>query len=650
MIHPSTEHDLDSIAVNLLDTPPELDVKQHTAYEFSKAAQERIRNLRATRHRFQPETQREIACLLYEADIWLLLHNIKKTATSTPFEKSAMVRSYIQTLKQRGHSEYSLEEQHDMEHEVETEIFELAKRNRLLPHDEQPPQKRPRFVADPTLEQCERLHHSLYRAVRAGDKKNIEHYLENEYSVWQKLNIQQYLDINNDYQHDGPDWTYEEREAWRQACDTMIDKDETLGKYGRALFGVASGNMDSSLAVCETWEDIIWTYYNTQAEEHLKNMLRSSPANDSSESGIVKLEQFYADLALQKDQHIDDGPMSFFHSVLLAILTNDMTCFLDKAYASFVDQKFVPSVQAGSETPLFKSVLRFVSAFILYMREDGICTNDERADPILAAYAALNGLPKNLQPRILTFYASKLPVPLQIDVVSHFFSSSMWAPEDQRALFALLRDFETINVTEVLKRTSERVLGPILKRDPNPIFNLDDEFFLDEDPSNSKELLCISQGIQWLALDESLNDEFIKMAVQMIRQYLQRRNIYLAKQVLSLIPLDCINLAVLRNEGALRIPRHLAEIDQYRITVDTFYSYRDWKDLMRIKPEDTGDLESLRSVLVWKGQFEPLTLKLAGQTRDLLQSEWPAELQAVIVPKLQKRLRKLEACSEQLDN
>lgn len=43
-------------------------------------------------------------------------------------------------------------------------------------------------------------------------------------------------------------------------------------------------------------------------------------------------------------------------------------------------------------------------------------------------------------------------------------TASTWAPEDQKALVALLKDFEAIDVIGVLKHTSERVLRPILMR------------------------------------------------------------------------------------------------------------------------------------------------------------------------------------------
>lgn len=104
------------------------------------------------------------------------------------------------------------------------------------------------------------------------------------------------------------------RRLWKKMCRRLA-ADRSLDAYEQALYGAVSGDVDSVLPVCRTWEDHVWCYVNALFEQEVDRILWSSidgyywahgdlpPEDDSDEAEDV----FVLARPRSKARQPDDG-------------------------------------------------------------------------------------------------------------------------------------------------------------------------------------------------------------------------------------------------------------------------------------------------------------------------------------------------------
>ncbi|KAI9252989.1 107-domain-containing protein [Phascolomyces articulosus] len=395
-------------------------------------------------------------------------------------------------------------------------------------------------------ENIDSLNESIFENIRCGNTEKAIEISQNEDEPWRTMLLMRYIDdINRVKNGDRVDWLPDQRTAWRNTYELIYSRDN-MSRYESALHGIIMGDTKHVLPVCQSWEDVVWTYYNARVLASIDKQIYGLEGRSS-----FLLNDEFVKLARTKDDSISNANVLFFHDVALAILTGNIHQFIAKLD---INERF--------DTQTSELTLRFLSGLIIYyhvyMNEP--LTNQSNA--ILRRYAELNGKQNVLRPKILAYYASHLPKTLQVDLVSNFLSNFNWDEDEQSILFDMGRQFK-LDMVSIARRTATKEIESFMKEENSTQRRIPRAIHFDDDDISERAKRCL-RSFKWLLMDEALYFEAVCFANQLIRHALATKHNQLAEAVLSTLPVSITNVCVLQLRRKTALSDELNELDNYR--------------------------------------------------------------------------------------
>ncbi|KAI9490343.1 107-domain-containing protein [Zychaea mexicana] len=529
----ANDFNLDRAFVNVLDgQQKQLGYNSHMVSDLASLVRCRMKYLERTKNRSKSH---ELEFLTQEQYVWDLLDVVSRIQPSDPpAAQCSEIKAFIETLP----SSEDTSKAEDMVAEVEEEIRELVKKNRLFANARAPK----------TTEEFEKLNERLLRSVRRGNHKEAIEISENEDEPWRTMLLTKYLDDINKAKAGGRlDWLPDQRTAWRKTYSAIMSRDG-LGQYEAALHGIITGDITHVLPVCRSWEDVIWTFYNARVQEAIEHQIYDDSKNRQQ---LYLLTDEIVNMARNEDDSERDTGLSFFHNIALAILTGNISRFITSLN---IAKSFDPNTR--------EHALRCIAALIVYYNEHMKEPMTKEANDIIRHYAELNGKPNTLRPKILAYYASHLPKTSQIELVSDFLSNYSWDEDEQSILFDMGRQFE-LDIVSIARRTAAKEINAYLEEEKTSSAQRPRAIRFDDDISERAKR-CL-RSFKWLLMDEALYFDAVSFANQLIQHALATHRSQLAEAVLAAVPVSVTNLCMLQlGKASRKFPDELCTLEKYR--------------------------------------------------------------------------------------
>ncbi|KAI9033993.1 nuclear pore protein 84/107 [Phycomyces nitens] len=467
----------------------------------------------------------------------------------------------------------------------------------------------------------EALNRSILKALRRGQLDRVIE-LSSGYDDWRKLLFKTYVDAVTSAQDGSPiPWNTEKRKAWRNMCSEQL-KDESLGPFGKAVFSVLGGKVEHALPVCETWEDIIWSYNNACLQDAIDKFLCSLSDYENitvstQSEDLAYLHPSVATMAIYKDTLLAK-------QVLHQITDNSQSAFLSNKPLKLVQYLHDICVDGHwnklgdyCETPHLQAVFfRLAVALVLYI-QTCLKIEDPKISSLLATYAT--SISKESFNN-MAIYASALPGPLQQKVVSEFFKGFNGDKNECIKLVRIAKRYK-LDITSILECTYVLYMKEFASKQNIPQFGPQDSSFEVEGALSDTSRLCL-KALSWLTLEDGLPGTIIERVNGVLRYMFATRQIYLANVVANSVPNSYINRCILYTKGSSEVPDSLTEFYNHTTAIGVLKMHQTWKMLRDNQPKDTGSLEALDAVQTWETEFRSLTIRLSENIRTLLESEW----------------------------
>ncbi|KAI8141337.1 107-domain-containing protein [Fennellomyces sp. T-0311] len=532
----ASDYNLDRAFIEVLDNQQHHLSNGQVLNNLTLLVQHRIQYLETKKSR-----SKEVDFLAQEQYIWKLLGVVSRIQPSDPASfQCSQIKSFFESLPNPNASE-----EEDMVAEVEEEIRDLVRRNRL------------HYRTPKSSVEFESLNKRIFQCIRKGNTKEALSISLTEDNPWRTMLLERYLDnIDRLKAGDTLDWLPEQRTAWRKTYETVLSG-AGMGQYEEALHGVITGETSHVLPVCWSWEDVIWTFYNARIQEAVDDQIYQSERRST-----YLLSDEFVKISRTKDDSLSDPCVLFFHTVVSAILTGTVSSLFIQILSALRNES-----NEHAERPLWISinirehVLRFTAALILYYRQYFNEPATAESNEIMRLYAESNGKADTLRPKVLALYASHLFKSTQIELVSAFLSNFEWDEEEQSILYDMGRQYG-LDMTAIARCTAAKEIESYLEE--NKIASqrrIPRRIRFDDDISDSAKR-CL-RNFNWLLLDERLYFKAVSFANQLIRHAIETGRSQLAEAVLTHLPDSITNRCVLQLGGERS--DELFELENYRL-------------------------------------------------------------------------------------
>lgn len=344
------------------------------------------------------------------------------------------------------------------------------------------------------------------------------------------------------------------RTAWHAAQDTRLDP------YERALYGALCGELQSVLAVSETWEERLWAYVNARFERLLDRALTSvSPnwwqsqyaAGDDGAGGgdSDALDDVFERLA--QTHAVNAQAADPFHMAQRAVISKSLPALLER-----VAQR-LPELRT-SEPQEYVRLVRFFAHLVLYCRAVHVDLPESAAAVILESYVGV--LQESEQSaELIALYASSLASSDAHTSYAHFLRTlDINAPIAERRhalLQAASHEFDAATTARMVVSGELAELLPVVR-------DAHDERDWDSAPTATERRLA--HAIDWLTFTE---DTYVAALLQtnvLMRLFMARGRVSAAHYLLQRLPSELLSsiaeLDVAANE--------VLELDHWRTYFD----------------------------------------------------------------------------------
>uniref|UniRef100_A0AAG5CRV7 Nuclear pore complex protein n=1 Tax=Anopheles atroparvus TaxID=41427 RepID=A0AAG5CRV7_ANOAO len=317
------------------------------------------------------------------------------------------------------------------------------------------------------------------------------------------------------------------RDLWKKFAWKMAES-QKLNPYTKATIGALCGHLDSMVDVLSnhTWNDMLWAYLKVQIDIRVESEIRSHciksylPMPERYWNGKMSLEQIFDELEAHKNASI-------------SLTAKDV----DKVIQKFIILDDIPELMriidgwledtTEGELVLSQQMLRFLSHFVMFVRQIGKPFQEDIGDRIIKRY--VEHLILLREPHLVAFYTATLPPSMQLMMYSNFLETIRGpTAARKRALIEAYNfglDVPTITVYTVEKcRASEEdseapppTLGELTELDRAKISSL-----------------------EWLIFYPEQRGQLLWQANALIRYFLARRCIVAAQKTFALVPVDTI--------------------------------------------------------------------------------------------------------------
>ncbi|KAL8276505.1 hypothetical protein RQP46_011106 [Phenoliferia psychrophenolica] len=340
------------------------------------------------------------------------------------------------------------------------------------------------------------------------------------------------------------------RRLWKKMCRALAKAGTDVDPYERALYGSISGDVDSVLPVCISWEDHAWAHINALFESHVEVELWTAPdgqywtrgdalvdAEDAlfwpagQRRGVrAELEAIFERMQGGKKE-LQEQSGDPFHVAQKSLILGKIKDLLD----TFVRQTRTHSEDLAPET--LSRLLRFYAHLVLVLRLLKQPLPSESSNAILEAYVKV--LEANNQPEsLIAFYAATLEEQSAVDSYAHFLATFGIDSDVENRRAALLQAREHgLDLASIAFRTVEIILDDTLSTTPDlasPHSVFDAYATLD-----SHQLLLI-RSLEWLTFDGSTYGAALQQANALVRHFLSRDLPHAARELLRQLPADLV--------------------------------------------------------------------------------------------------------------
>ncbi|XP_066943854.1 nuclear pore complex protein Nup107 [Macrobrachium rosenbergii] len=356
------------------------------------------------------------------------------------------------------------------------------------------------------------------------------------------------------------------RDVWK-AVAWRIASDERLPVYERAVYGSLCGNLQSVLAVCNEWQDVLWAYARTMVDQWAEEQLRATITHLRSLHPLPKdypeekltLETIF-DAVERRPEVIKQQSKNPYHTLQKYIILDDIEALLKEAHHWLSDG-------------ISPHLLRCLTHIVLFLRRIGRISQHLEMYCSDILVACVKEAIERGDVEQVARYTSVLPAWLQVEWYARFLHN-ITDDDHRRHALKLAADVgldtNTITATVV---TNIRLSSS--NRDP-------EGQVLAETTAEDRVKI---NAIDWLLYDKRQRTEALCQANALMRSFLVSRKIGATRVLFNKIPSDSVNIVVQEHEEETGSPDLSGETENIvreyfciKTFLDAQESFTDWFD------------------------------------------------------------------------
>ncbi|XP_053669836.1 nuclear pore complex protein Nup107 [Anopheles nili] len=493
-----------------------------------------------------------------------------------------------------------------------------------LDPDAQVREKRP--LHDLDTEDQARLAKQVFLEIRHGRLKEAQNKCEHCGQAWKAAVLEGWR-LHHDPNYHGENATLirnpiegnPRRDLWKKFAWQMAES-RMLDPYTKATVGSLCGNLESMVNVLSehSWNDMLWAYLKVQIDIRVESEIRSHciksylPMPDRYWNSKMSLEQIFDTLEAHKNAHISLAAKDVDKVIQKYIILDDIPELM----------RIVDGWLDGTEVVLIPQMLRFLTHFVMFLRQIGKSFQEDIGDKVIKRY--VEHLIQVGEPHLVAFYTAALPPAVELLLYAQFLETISDSERRKKALeeaynFGL--DVPTITVYTVERYRAQEP-------------DADDAVSIASGTLSQVDGLKIS-SLEWLTFYPDQRGELLWQANALTRYFLARRSIEAARKTFSVVPADTIEQIFTHYGSKDDIPckeevsireylchqTYLAAIDGYNDWTQLFYNGKpkpppavaisNFTERVTSEHRETTYQKELRN---WETRLTERT----NQTRDLL--------------------------------
>nr|XP_040225902.2 nuclear pore complex protein Nup107 [Anopheles coluzzii] len=427
---------------------------------------------------------------------------------------------------------------------------------------------------DLDMEDQTQLAKQVFRAIRQGRLKEAQIKCENYGQAWKAALLEGWrLHHDPNYDRENVSLAREpiegnpRRDLWKKFAWQMAES-RMLDPYTKATIGSLCGHLDSMVEVLSehSWNDMLWAYLKAQIDIRVESEIRSHcvksylPMPDRYWNGKMSLEQIFDALEAHKNARISLAAKDVDKVIQKYIMLDDIPELM----------RTVDGWLEGTEVVLIPQMLRFLTHFVMFLRQIGKTFQEDIGDRVVKRYVEY--LSTLGSAHMVAFYTAALPPAMQLLLYSQFLQTIRDSQQRKQALeqaynFGL--DVPTITVYTVewyrALEATEDELAPIAS---GRLTELDEQKI---------------SSLEWLTFYPDQRGELLWQSNTLIRYFLARRSIEAARKTFAVIPADTMELIFTHYGSKDDIPcREEVSIREYlcyQTYLAAIQGYNDWCQL-----------------------------------------------------------------------
>lgn len=186
----------------------------------------------------------------------------------------------------------------------------------------------------------------------------------------------------------------ERKSLWKKMCLNLARHDSNIDLYERGIYGILGGDLDSVIALCNTWE--------TQFIAFMLFIVTTDDEDISQNTGIQDPRKVLDILANSSNPVVKGQSESPLRSLMGAVINDTV---------EFISQSFSEHLQLFSNNPaeeVDESVLRIMTHFLIFLRHLDIEIGDSK-DYVIILTSYIEFLHFHKKQYLIPLYISYLP-------------------------------------------------------------------------------------------------------------------------------------------------------------------------------------------------------------------------------------------------
>ncbi|KAF7644664.1 hypothetical protein LDENG_00218040 [Lucifuga dentata] len=393
--------------------------------------------------------------------------------------------------------------------------------------DPDAPLRQQRPLADLDREDDARLLKNLFSLIRAGMTQEAQRLCMRCGQAWRAATLEGWKLYDDPNMSSGsvkvqPVEGNPHRGIWK-ACCWRLAEEEQLNRYERAIYASLSGNLKPLLAVCESWEDYVWSYFRVMVDSLVEQELMSSGMTHQ-EVGILPreyleanwtMEKVFEELQASESERVLAGSREHYHIIHKFVILGDLDGLLEEFSDWLTASKPLPS-----------HLLRFMTHLLLFFRSLGLALKEEVCVEVLKVYVSL--LIRDQQCDLVASYVSQLPADLATAQYATFLET-INQPE-LRPHCLQLATSAGLDVAAVTKLVVEKVR----ERDGTEFSHHSQNLESETTQEDQRKI----DVIDWLLFEPAHRAEALKQSNAIMRKFLALQKHDAAKAVFTKVPED----------------------------------------------------------------------------------------------------------------